>query len=133
GQVLGNGMELSGSALAGQSDGDDLHFPEYDDPETNHGFTSGTDWDRTASALATMKWRDIVVSTGYFGRSKGIATGAYETAFNDPRADRYDRSFWAELAVARQFRDRLRLAGRLYHDWYDYRGRFPESENAVYS
>lgn len=133
GRPLGGGVEWSGSALLGQSEGDAFYFPEYDDPETSNGFTSGTDWDRTASALATVKWGHATFRTGYFGRSKAVATGAYDATFNDPRTERYDRSYWAELAVTRQFRDRFRIAGRFYYDWYGYEGRFAEGESATYA
>lgn len=133
GHALGRGIEWSGSALVGRSEGDAFHFPEYDDPETNNGFTSGTDWDRTASALASAKWRGVTVRTGYFGRSKGVATGAYDATFNDPRSERYDRSYWAELTVTKQFRDRIRFAGRFYYDWAGYEGRFAETESTVFS
>lgn len=133
GRALGRGVELSGSALVGQSDGDAFYFREYDDPETNDGFTSGTDGDRAASALATLKWRDISLRTGLISRSKGIATGAYDATFNDPRTVRHERNSWAELAVARQYRDRLRVTGRLYYDWYDYQGTFAGPEEPPYT
>lgn len=133
GRDLGRGVELSGSALVGQSEGDAFYFSEYDEPETNDGFTSGTDWDRTASALAALRWQDLTLRTGYFSRSKGIATGAYDAVFNDPRTVREERHYWAELAAARQYRDRLRASGRVYYDWYDYDGTFAGTEDPPYT
>jgi iron complex outermembrane receptor protein len=133
GRALGPGVEISGSALVGQSEGDALYFREYDDPETNDGFTFGVDGDRTASALAAVRWGDLALRSGYLNRSKGVATGAYEIAFNDPRSSRYDRFYWAELSVAKQYRDRLQISGRVYYDWYDYHGTFPGSEDPPYT
>jgi outer membrane receptor for ferrienterochelin and colicins len=133
GHALGGGVDLSGSALIGQSDGDAFYFPEYDDPETNNGITSGADGDRTASLLATLKRHDIALRTGYLSRTKSIATGAYDATFNDPRTSRVERYSWVELAATRQYRDRLRVTGRAYYDWYDYDGTFAGPEEPPYT
>lgn len=133
GRPLGRDFEFSGSALVGQSEGDALYYPEYDDPETNNGRTFGTDGDRTASVLATIRWRDAAWRSGYVGRTKAIPTGAFEVTFNDPRTSRYDRYYWTELSLARTYRDRFRLSGRAYHDWYDYQGTYPDGDEPAFS
>lgn len=133
GQPLGRDVEFSGSALLGQSEGDAFYFPEYDDPETNNGRTSGTDGDRTASVLATLRWRNATWRSGYVGRTKMIPTGAFEVTFNDPRTSRYDRHYWTEVSLARTYRDRFRLSGRAYHDWYDYEGTYPDGDEPAFS
>lgn len=133
GRNVGRGLELSGSALVGQSEGDAFYFAEYDDPVTNHGRTFGTDWDRTASALGTIRWGIAALRSGYVSRSKGVATGAYEATFHDPRTSRHEQNFWTELALTRQFRDQFRISGRLYYDWSAYDGTFAGPEEPPYT
>ena len=133
GQSLGAGLEFAGSALVGQSEGDAFYFAEYDDPATNNGLTFGTDWDRTASAVGTIRLGDAALRTGYLSRSKGVATGAYDATFHDPRTSRQDRYYWADLSLTRQYRDRMRFTARLYYDWNAYHGTFAGPEEPPYA
>lgn len=126
GLVVGHTIGTRGSfALSGQvrdADGADLYYREYDAPETNFGVTRNTDWERSFSGLGSFTWGDVSARAGYVSRKKGVPTGSYETAFNDPRTQTKDATLWAELSTQRQFGSSYRLMVRAYADRYRYTG-----------
>lgn len=133
GRTLGKSSSLTLSGLVSWLDGADRYYPEYDTPETNAGVARDLDWERSSSGLASLKVRDVDLRVGFYSRSKGIPTGAYESAFNDPRTMTMDENFWGDVTAMREVSGRLRLTGRLFADRYRYRGVFPADTGPAYT
>jgi iron complex outermembrane receptor protein len=133
GGTLGKLGSFTMSGLLSRLDGADRYYPEYDSPETNSGVAHALDWERAVSGLGSLKVSDVDVRVGYSSRSKGIPTGAFATAFNDPRTINVDERFWGDVSALREVGGRLRLSGRLYADRYRYRGVFPADAGPAYT
>lgn len=133
GHTLGRSSSVTLSGLISRLDGADRYYPEYDTPQSNSGVAHDLDWEHSASGLASLKLGDVDVRMGFYSRSKGVPTGAYESAFNDPRTQTEDESLWGDVAAMREVSARLRLSGRLYADRYRYRGVFPSDAGPAYT
>ncbi|MDP1890366.1 MAG: TonB-dependent receptor [Gemmatimonadaceae bacterium] len=133
GGTLGKSSSFTMSGLLSRLDGADRYYPEYDSPQTNAGVAHNLDWERAVSGLAALNVRDIDLRVGYYSRSKGIPTGAYESAFNDSRMMTVDEHFWGDVAAMREVSGRLRLTGRLFADRHRYRGVFPTDPGPSYT
>lgn len=111
----------------GERDGNDLYFPEFDDPAQNSGIAAGLDWDRYREALAVVRYGGLRVQARANRREKGIPTGAWGVTFNDPRAGTIDE--WASVAVALQrvLSPSTQLSAHGDLNAYIYSGRYPAS------
>ncbi len=96
---------VSGSML--RSRGDDLHFPRYNDPESNDGVAEGVDGEDLESVFLHGTYGDLQLQATWMNRFKERPTASYETLFNDP--DGYDED--TEVAVS------LSWAGDLSPIW----------------
>ena len=133
GRSLGSTSSFTLSGIVSRLDGTDLYFPDFDAPETNSGIAQNLDWERAAGALGALTIGNLVVHSGYRVRTKGIPTAAFDVAFNDPRAETFDDTFWGDVAVARDVGAQVRLRGRLYADRYRYSGVYPADSGPAYS
>lgn len=133
GGMLGKSSSFTLSGLLSRLDGADRYYPEYDTPQSNSGVAHDLDWERSVSGLGSLRVGDAGLRVGYYSRSKGIPTGAFEAAFNDPRTMSVDENFWGEVSALRDIGGRLRLTGRLYADRYRYRGVFPTNTGPAYT
>ena len=125
GRPLGARASWAVSGLISRSDGNDLYYPEYDTPRTNHGVVHGLDWEDGISGIGSVRWNDLTAQVGYKSRAKGIPTGSFGSAFGDSRAMTVDESLWAELTAAARLGSALSANSRLYADRYRYRGVYP--------
>jgi iron complex outermembrane receptor protein len=122
GHTIGVRGSFAFSGLYTHTDGNDLYFREYDAPETNFGIAHGLDWERAYSALGSFNWGDVTARVGYTSREKGIPTGSFEIAFNDPRYQSKDATLWGDVSLQRQLGASIRLMARAYADRYRYDG-----------
>jgi len=103
GQRLENGFEFLASASLADSRGPRLFFPEFDAPATNGGVTAGTDDERYHRLFAQLSWRGFALQASQVSREKGIPTGAYGTAFGEPRNRTWDGQTQVTVSGARPF------------------------------
>jgi iron complex outermembrane receptor protein len=122
-----NGMEALLSASIFDSRGNSLFFPEFNSPATNNGVTDHTDFDRSYNTLAKLSYADFILQGAYSSRTKGIPTGSFGMDFNDPHNNTVDNRGYLDLKYQRTFDSRFDVMGRLFYDYYEYRG------DAVYS
>jgi outer membrane receptor protein involved in Fe transport len=118
------GLEVLLSASAFNTRGRDLYFPEFDAPETSHGIAQGLDYDRGNSIFAKFSYGPYRATLAYSGRTKGMPTGSYSQAFNDPRSYTFDSQSFADLAYRRVDGD-AEWNAHAYVGRYDYRGDYP--------
>jgi iron complex outermembrane receptor protein len=85
-----------------ESRGQMLYFREFDAPETNGGWTVGTDDDGDRDFLLKAARGRLSIQALYGSREKGIPTGSYSTVFNDPRNRTLDTRGYVALGYERQ-------------------------------
>jgi iron complex outermembrane receptor protein len=131
GNRFDSGLEVLFSGSVFRSEGRDLFFPEFNDPSTNNGIAEKKDGDKFHSFFSTLAWRDFTLQAAYVSREKTIPTGSYGTVFNDPRNRTVDDRYYADLKYDHSFDDRTNFSGRVFYDWYGYRGDYVFSDNAI--
>ncbi|MGH9797337.1 MAG: TonB-dependent receptor plug domain-containing protein [Candidatus Polarisedimenticolia bacterium] len=118
----GGDLLVSGSWL--DSGGQDLFYPEFDDPATNNGRVDH-DADRYGRFYARWRRGRFTLSAAHATRTKDYPTASFGTIFNDPRARTMDERSYADLAYERDFERGEHLLLRVAADRYWYRGRYP--------
>jgi iron complex outermembrane receptor protein len=98
GATFDNGVKLVVSGQWRDASGEDLFFPEFNDPATNNGMAVGLDWDRSYGGHISLDMGDFTFRAAHTSREKGIPTGAWEIDFNDPEAQTHDEWSFAELS-----------------------------------
>jgi iron complex outermembrane receptor protein len=131
GNRFGNGLEVLLSGTAFRSEGQDLFFPEFNDPTTNNGVAEKRDGDKFRSFFSTLAYHDFTFQAAYISREKTIPTGSYGTEFNDPRNRTVDDRYYADLKYDHDIDEKTSIAARVYYDWYGYRGDYAFSDNAI--
>jgi outer membrane receptor protein involved in Fe transport len=118
----GADLELTGTWEG--SDGQDLYFPEYDTPETNHGIAHNLDWERSSLVQGKASRGDWSLSGWSSSRSKAIPTGAYQTQFAGRTTRTIDRYAYAELKYDHVLDGSKRVRVRGFFDRYAYDGTY---------
>lgn len=131
GRALGTNGSYAVSGVWQRSDGEDLHFSEYD-TAANGGVARGMDWERSATALATGAWRSVSASYGVRSRTKAIPTAPFGIRFGDSRAETRDVTSWGSIAVRREVRGSIAITARLFGHYYDYDGVYPYDTDPSY-
>jgi len=131
GNRFGNGLEVLLSGTVFRSEGQDLFFPGFNDPATNNGIAEKKDGDKFHSFFSSLAYRDFTLQAAYISREKTIPTGSYGTVFNDPRNRTVDDRYYADLKYDRNFDEKTSFTGRVFYDWYGYRGDYVFSDNAI--
>ena len=131
GTRFGNGLEVLFSGTAFRSEGQDLFFPEFNDPATNNGIAERRDGDKSHSFFSTLAYRDFTFQAAYISREKTIPTGSYGTEFNDPGNRTVDDRYYADLRYDHGIDEKTSVAARVFYDWYGYRGDYVFSDNAI--
>jgi outer membrane receptor for ferrienterochelin and colicins len=119
------GVETLISASFYDSAGQSLFFPEFDSPETNNGITQSTDYDRYNDLLLTSTFHNFTLQAVDSRRTKGIPTGAFETAFNDTQTHSTDQHQYLDLSYKASVGDAWEIGGRTYYDRYTYDADWP--------
>jgi len=82
-EYLGKGANLLISASVFNNIGQSLYFPQFDSPETNHGWAVNMDGEKGYHAFANLIWHDWSFLAYFDSREKQVPTGAYGAIFND--------------------------------------------------
>ncbi len=122
----GIGMTLSLSAM--DREGDDLYYPEYDDPLTNDGMAAGMDGEGYRRIYSTISRKNLFFHALWNSREKSIPTGSYETIFNDPDNSSTDRQSFIELKYKMEIHPGHDIRARVFHDTNYYTGRYDYDE-----
>lgn len=122
GRMFDNGLDIFISAHRMDSDGQDLYFPEYDDPETNNGVFENGDWEKRYDFFIKLDYGDLSLQAGLKDREKGIPTGAYQTVFNDPRSRTLDGTVFVELKYRHELDKTKSLLAKVYYNRYYFDG-----------
>lgn len=125
GSRTSGGTEYLLSATGYKSGGQDLFFPEFNDPATNGGIASGMDGERRNGFYGSASLGDFDVRGAYSQRMKEVPTASYGTIFNDSRFKTWDDRAWADLSWRKSFGDRTEATARAYYDWYHYYADYP--------
>ncbi len=129
GRELANGTSFLVSLIARSIAGEDIYFPEYDDPETNNGIAENLDWDDSFGALVTVHSGNLSVLARFSSREKGIPTGAYEVNFNDPASRSLDREAGLEIKYERPLGAAAAMMFRTHLNSYSFRGTYPYEDD----
>lgn len=125
GGEVGSGGSLLLAADAFRDDGDDLYWPEYDDPATNNGVFEDGDREAAGHLYAKYVRPGLQATAGWVRREKRIPTGDWDMIFNDTGAKVSDERVALDLSGVRQLSPDASLRGRLSYDDYTCRGDYP--------
>jgi iron complex outermembrane receptor protein len=118
----GRSLLVSGSGW--DSGGQNLFYPEFDDPATNDGVAEDADYEsggRLRAVAAAGAWSFDVL---HGSREKGIPTGSFGTVFNDPRTRTVDEQTYAAATWSRRVAGEVDIEAHLAYNRYSYRGRY---------
>lgn len=119
GQRLENGQEYLLSASYYDSQGQRLHFPEYN--STNNGIAERGDDERYQNFFVKHAAADFTLTAASVKREKGLPTAVYGTVFNDPRTRVTDpRLTFINLKYEHDFSRDAQLMLRVGYNSYDY-------------
>ena len=124
GEKYDNGLEMLLSATLYDAKGDELFYPEFDDPATNNGITTDTDYERVPSLFARMNHGGFTLTAVYSEQEKGIPTASYGTVFNDPETKTVETRGYLDLKYQGLLDSGADITGRLFYDYYEYEGTF---------
>jgi len=117
-----NGAEWLLSATISDAPGGSLYFPEFDRPATNHGLTSGTDFDRRKQVFAKGSWDEFGVTFAHVDRTKGNPTAGYGQLFNDARSRDIDARDMLNATWQHALSDATDVTARAFWGRYVSRG-----------
>ncbi len=115
-----NGPAILVSGTAADSRGQDLYFPEYDDPATNNGVAEGDDRERYDSLFAKVSWGDFTLEGARGSRTKRLPTASFGTVFDADGTYTGDRTGFLDLRYEKDVDSGLNLMARAYYDEYYY-------------
>lgn len=124
GQRTAAGLDVLVSASGYASEGQDLYFPEFDDPATNNGVAVDLDSDRNKRFFAKLAWQEFSFETGYSSRTKDIPTAAFFQTFNQPGSRTTDNQYFASLRYEHALASTLDLQAMAYYGRYEYEGQY---------
>lgn len=116
-----NGLDLVVSATAADSDGQELYFPEFDDPATADGRVRNDD-DRWNNLFLRASFGGFSLIAAHATNEKGIPTAPWDTVFGDPRTRTWDDTTLVGLTYARDLSETWTVNGRVAYSRYDYDG-----------
>ena len=129
GRVTWGGGSPQGSLLlsAGgfRDEGDDIHWPEYDDPSTNNGLFVDGDQEKVGHLYGKYRRDGLQATAAWVRRDKRIPTGEWDMIFNDNGAECSDERLALDLSATHEISPVTSLRGRLSYDDYIYSGIYP--------
>ena len=117
-----DGLDVLLSASSYRSRGEDLHFPEFDDPATNNGIARNLDYDRNKQLFTKLSYGAYSLDIAYSERTKGIPTASFNQVFNDPRSQTVDEEAFFNLKYYGNPSANLDVQANLYYGHYAYSG-----------
>lgn len=121
---LGGGFSMSISGSMQNDHGQDLYYPEYDTPDTNHGVSVGHDYDNYRNLMGTIAGHGFRFLALTSTRTKGVPTGWFGSTFNQEQQFTDGRSLLS-LTAERRVSSTSQLSLRTSYDRFDYHGQFP--------
>jgi iron complex outermembrane receptor protein len=118
------GWDILASVTGFDTEGDDLYFPEFDDPATTGGGVVDQDSDRGGQVFAKIARGPWVVSGAVSRRVKKVPTAAFFQVFNQPGNHTEDEQMFLQAKYEREIRPGIDLFGTLYHGRYNYDGEY---------
>jgi iron complex outermembrane receptor protein len=131
GQAFSNGIEVVASGMAYHSGGQDLYYPEFDTPATNHGVAAGADFDRAKRLFGNITYKDLSVEAAFVTRDKGIPTASFDTVFGDSRTQTVDARAYANVKYGANLSPQIQLVARGSYDQSNYHGTYVYNDSAA--
>lgn len=127
GRVTGGGKNDLGtewllSVSRHSRSGNDLYFPEFDDPATNHGWARGMDAERGTTLFAKLRHKAWTLTATHGTSDKGIPTASFDQEFNTAPSKTIDTRSNINFEYAGELREDLALTARAYSGRYSYVG-----------
>ncbi|HAT33944.1 MAG TPA: TonB-dependent receptor [Janthinobacterium sp.] len=113
------GNEVLLAASRYKSDGRDLYFPEFDQPDNNNGVARGLDYESGQRFFAKGASGPFSLSLLHAERIKGMPTASFEQSFNDPRSHTVDTQSYANLGYRVAPSPDTELSAHLFWGAYD--------------
>ncbi len=104
--------------IGGKSEGENLYFKEYDDPETDSGFSKGLDGDNYFGSRLELSYFNFSLSILGATRTKHIPTAAWEMAFNQGDPLTRDDHFYIGLHYDKNLGASRSISADLSGDYY---------------
>jgi outer membrane receptor for ferrienterochelin and colicins len=127
GHRLANGVDLALSGTYERSDGvQELFFPAFDSPLTNHGVAEGLDAERAKQFYGRVNKGGLTITGMYGARRKKVPTASAATLFNQKlwSEETTDRHGLFDVDYGRSFGEtRVNLRGS--YDRFSYSGTYP--------
>jgi outer membrane receptor for ferrienterochelin and colicins len=129
GDKYANGLDAIISGTGYKSNGQQLHFNEFDpanpnaDPRaTNGGNAAHADYDRAKSFFTKVSVSDFTLEGAYVERTKGIPTGSFAADFNDPGNKTTDGHSYLDMKYEHGLGKETDIEARMFSDYYWYYG-----------
>ncbi len=116
------GLDVLLSASNYRSRGENLFFPEFNDPATNNGVARNLDYDRYDQLFTKFSYGAYSLDVAYSERTKGIPTASFQQVFNDPRSQTVDEQAFINLKYYDKPSTSLDVQASLYYGHYAYAG-----------
>lgn len=127
-----NGLETFLSGTFYNSQGfKNLYYSEYDNPETNNGWSVGNDAEQAKKLIAKASFGDFALEGLYVNRNKTMPTAAYDTVFNNPNLHTVDQATFVELKYDHTFENQLNVQSRLSYNNFRTNGYYPYDYSAA--
>lgn len=114
GVYRGVDMLLSGTFY--DSQGPTLFFPQFNSPATNNGITANTDYENSQHIESTLNYRGFTLQGLFSARDKGVPTGYFGTAFNQPATRNLDYHQYFDLSYEHSVGEGWQLTARTSYD-----------------
>ena len=124
GKTLDSGMDVVLSYSGLDSLGQNLNFPEFNNPATNNGWTSGADKEKNNKLFAKLGLGGFYLETAWSRRNKGLPTGAFGTVFNNPGSNITDEYGTVDARYTDAIGRGLEFTGRTFYGSYNYDGNY---------
>lgn len=118
------GVWVSGGGLYGQPQ-DSLSPARVGSAEAPDGVARNVGGLEAGGFLGRAWWRDLTVQWYFNQRSKGLATGAFDVLYGDPRNEIDDRRAFVEVRYEPELSEEVQLLARVSYDHVWYEGTFP--------
>lgn len=117
GKKFENGVSLTVTGSALDTNGGDVYLREFDSPSTNRGIASGQDHDRVYTAGAVLSYGGFTLQSNYMRGEQGNPIPGFSGLFNEPYMTSEERSS-TRLSYAHQFSNGTQLNAKAYWDTY---------------
>jgi len=125
GYVTEQGVDVFATGSVLDVDGaEELFYPSYDSPATNHGIARDADGERALKFFATARANGFSLQAGTSSREKHIPTAAYFTTFDDPGTKTQDARHFAEVSYEGRLPAQIEILARLFYDGMEYHGTY---------